>query len=116
MKLSPIRIGIIVSTLATAFLHLTLISYGLPPFDPIILNGLGYFGLLAAYFLPIAIFQDKHKLVWWAFVGYTVLTIILWAVLGDLNFVAGTKSAIGYYAKAAEVALLVFLWLDKPRS
>jgi hypothetical protein len=33
-----------------------------------------------------------------------------------LNFVAGTKSAIGYYAKAAEVALLVFLWLDKPRS
>jgi hypothetical protein len=35
-------------------------------------------------------------------------------VLGDKQFVAGTSSAIGYYAKAAEVILLVFLWSDKP--
>jgi hypothetical protein len=26
----------------------------------------------------------------------------------------GTTSAIGFYAKAAEVLLLVFLWLDRP--
>jgi hypothetical protein len=53
-------------------------------------------------------------LVWWALVGYTALTIVLWVLLGDKNFVAGTSSATGYYAKAAEVILLAFLWSDKP--
>jgi hypothetical protein len=48
--------------------------------------------------------------------GYTVLTIILWVILGDKNFVAGTSSAIGYYAKAAEIVLLGFLWADKPSN
>jgi hypothetical protein len=49
-------------------------------------------------------------------VGYTILTIVLWVIMGDKNFVAGTTSAIGYYAKAAEVVLLVFLWLDRPKA
>jgi hypothetical protein len=114
MQLNFKQIGIIVSALATAILHLILFpSIG---FDPVFLNGVGYIGLLGAYFLPIPFFQEKHKLVWWVLVGYTVLTIILWAVLGDLNFVPGTNSAIGYYAKTAEVILLVFLWLDKPQA
>jgi len=117
MKLSMKQIGIIVFGLATALLHLSLFG---PPHnmgaDPIVLNGLGYIGLLGAYFLPIPFFQQRHKLVWWVLAGYTLLTIILWAVMGDLNFVAGTKSAIGYYAKAAEVGLLICLWLDKPKG
>jgi hypothetical protein len=33
--------------------------------------------------------------------------------MADKEFVAGTKSAIGYYAKAAEVFLLAFLWADR---
>jgi hypothetical protein len=115
MQLSFKHIGIIVSTLATALLHLSLFTH-LGFTDPIFLNGFGFLGLLGAYFLPIPFFQEKHKLVWWALVGYTVLTIVLWVILGDKNFVPGTTSAIGYYAKAAEVILLVFLWSDKPAS
>src|SRR6185436_2507946 len=111
MKLTGKHYGIILSTLATAFLHLSL--YPKLGFDPIFLNGFGYLALLGAYFLPIPFFQDKHQLVWWALVGYTLLTIVLWFILGDKHFVAGTTSAIGYYAKAAEVLLLIFLWLDK---
>ncbi|NUQ83780.1 MAG: hypothetical protein HUU11_03625 [Anaerolineales bacterium] len=49
-------------------------------------------------------------------VGYTALTIVLWIVMGDKTFVAGTSSATGYYAKAAEVILLASLWMDKPKS
>ena len=113
MKLAPKQIGILVSGLATAFLHLYLASK-MGFFDPIVLNGLGYIGLLGAYFLPIPFFQQKHKLVWWGLVGYTILTIILWFILGDKNFVFGTSAAIGYYAKTAEVILLAFLWSDKP--
>jgi hypothetical protein len=112
MKLTGKHYGIILSTLATALLHLSL--YPKLGFDPIFLNGFGYLALLGAYFLPIPFLQQQHKLVWWALFGYTVLTIILWVVLGDKQFVAGTSSAIGYYAKAAEVILLAFLWSDKP--
>jgi hypothetical protein len=114
MTLTGKHYGIILATLATAFLHLSLFS--LMGFDPIVLNGLGYLGLLGAYFLPIPFFQQRHRLVWWGLAGYTVLTIVLWVILGDKNFVAGTSSAIGYYAKTAEVILLAFLWADKPKS
>ena len=113
MQLTGKHYGIILSGLATALLHLSLFpQLGL---DPIFLNGFGYLALLAAYFLPIPFFQQRHKLVWWALFGYTLLTIILWIILGDKQFVPGTSSAIGYYAKAAEVILLAFLWADKPK-
>ena len=112
MKLTGKHYGIILSTLATALLHLSL--YPKLGFDPIFLNGFGYLALLGAYFLPIPFLQQQHKLVWWALFGYTVLTIILWVVLGEKDFGASSSSAIGYYAKAAEVVLLAFLWSDKP--
>lgn len=108
MKLTGKQYGIILSDAATAILHLTLF-----PDIMFMLNGLGYLGLLGAYILPIPFFQQRHKMVWWALVGYTALTIVLWFVMGDKTFVAGTSSAIGYYAKAAEMILLGFLWADK---
>jgi hypothetical protein len=111
MKLTGKHYGIVLFALATALLHISLF-----PDIMFTLNGLGYIGLLAAYFLPIAFFQERHQLVWWALVGYTVLTIVLWVIMGDKNFVAGTSSATGYYAKAAELLLLAFLWADKPKS
>ena len=115
MNLTFKHYGIILFTLATAFLHLSLFRvFGFT--DPIFLNGFGYLALLGAYFLPIPFFQQRHRLVWWVLLGYTVLTIILWIILGDKNFVPGTSSAIGYYAKAAEVILLIFLWMDRPKS
>jgi hypothetical protein len=116
MKLAARHYGIIVFTLATALLHISLFNELGRRLDPIFLNGFGYLGLLAAYFLPLPFLQQRHKLVWWALAGYTLLTIILWVILGDKHFVAGTYSAIGYYAKAAEVLLLVCLWLDRPKS
>lgn len=114
MKLTGKHYGIILFTLATAFLHLSLFSE--MGFDPIVLNGLGYLALLGAYFLPIPFFQQRRNLVWWALMGYTALTFVLWIILGEKNFVPGTSSAIGYYAKAAELFLMGFLWADRPKS
>lgn len=111
MKLTGKHYGIVLAGLATAFLHLSLFSK--MGFDPIVLNGLGYLALLGAYFLPIPFLRQRHKMAWWTLAGYTVLTIILWVIMGDKHFVAGTSSAIGYYAKIAEVILLGFLWADK---
>lgn len=108
MKLSPLQYGMILATLVTAYLHLSLY-----PDIMFTLNGLGYLGLLGAYFLPMPMFQQNHKMVWWALFGYTALTIILWVVMGDKTFVAGTDSATGYYAKVAEALLMLFMWADK---
>jgi hypothetical protein len=47
---------------------------------------LGYLALLGAYFLPIPFFQQRRGLVWWALLGYTVLTFILWVIMGDKTF------------------------------
>ena len=110
MNLTAKHYGIILAILATALLHLSLF-----PDIGFTLNGLGYIGLLGAYFLPVPFFQQRHGLVWWGLVGYTLLTIILWIILGDKQFVPGTSSAIGYYAKTAEVILLAILWADKPK-
>jgi len=111
MKLTGKHYGIILCALATAFLHLSLF-----PDIVFTLNGLGYIGLLGAYLLPIAFFQEKHNLVWWALAGYTALTIVLWLAIGEKDFNASPSAPIGYYAKAAEVLLLVLLWTDKPKS
>lgn len=111
MKLTGKHYGIILFTLATAILHIILF-----PDIMFTLNGIGYLALLAAYFLPIPFLQERHNLVWWALVGYTALTIILWVIMGDKNFVPGTSSATGYYAKAAELLLLAFLFADRPQS
>ncbi|HSL42151.1 MAG TPA: hypothetical protein VK897_01890 [Anaerolineales bacterium] len=111
MKLTGKHYGIILFTLTTAILHIILF-----PDIMFTLNGLGYLALLAAYFLPIPFLQERHNLVWWALVGYTALTIILWVIMGEKTFVPGTSSATGYYAKAAELLLLVFLFADRPQT
>lgn len=111
MKLTGKHYVIILSAIATAILHISLF-----PDIMFTLNGLGYLGLLGAYLLPISFFQQRRNLVWWVLVGYTALTIVLWVVMGDKTFVAGTSSATGYYAKAAEVILLASLWMDKSKS
>lgn len=111
MNLDWKKLGIILTNLATAFLHLSL--YPQMGMDPIVMNGAGYLGLLAAYFMPMEPLQKNHKMVWWGMFGYAALTIVLWVILGDKNFVAGTPSATGYYTKAAEILLMVFLWADK---
>lgn len=114
MKLTGKHYGIIFFALATALLHLSLFQRLGP--DPIALNGLGYLALLGAYFLPIPFLQERHRLVWWIFLGYTVLTFVLWVILGDKTFrLDFSNAAIGYYAKAAELFLIGFLLADRPK-
>ena len=110
MNLSIKHYGIILAGLVAAYFHVILF-----PDIMFTLNGLGYIGLLGAYFLPIPFFQQRHKMVWWGLVGYTLLTIALWAIMGNKQFEAGTTSAIGYYAKISELFLLGFLWADKSK-
>lgn len=118
MKLTWKRVGIILAVLATASLHIYSAFALYPPPqlspDPLFtLNGLGYLGLLGAYLLPIAFVQKRHKLVWWVLGGYAMLTIVLWALIGERDF-STLSGQVGISAKIAELFLLGFLWADRP--
>ena len=125
MKLTGVHYGIIAAGLVTALLHLaaafdhTLFPDGPDPL--FILNGVGYLGLLGAFFLPIPFFQQKHKLVWQALFGFAILTIVAWlviwvgfSVIRDGIPFFSHDSIYGVPAKIAELILLALLWSDKP--
>ena len=75
LKLTPVRVAIVLLTLVTAVIHIAL---GRPLF---ILNGLGYIALLAAYLLPQPLFARRRALIRWAFIAYTVVTIVMYFVV-----------------------------------
>lgn len=115
MKLSLRHYGMIISGLATAYLHISLYpDFGY--FDWVVLNGFGTLALLGAYFLPIPFFQQRRQTVFWALFGYIALTILLWLIFGDKTFVYETTAATGYYAKTAELLLLALLGPDLQKS
>ncbi len=124
-RLEPRHYLMIVLIAATAFIHLGAafdrqLFPGGP--DPLFtLNGLGYLGLLAAYFLPIPFFQERHRLVWWALFIYVIVTIVAWLIIWvGLNVIAqhvpffSRDTLYGGPAKIIEIVLLFLLWRDKP--
>ena len=124
MKLTGRHYGIIVASLITAVLHITA-AFDKQLFpegpDPLfLLNGLGFWGLLGAYFLPIAFFQQKHDLVRKGFILYAIITIIAWLVIWvgfyvirDGHSFFDHDSIYGIPAKIAEIILILFLRVDK---
>lgn len=126
MKLNTKQTIILIAGLVTAFLHFgAAFNKVLFPDGPDILftlNGLGYLGLLGAYFLPIQFFQDKHKLVWQVLFGYVIVTILAWlliwvgfSVIRDGQpFFAVPESYYGIPSKIVEVIMLWLLWSEKP--
>ena len=124
MKLNGKQYGIVLLVVFTAILHLAAafdkVLFPESPDPLFILNGLGYLGLLGAYFLPIKFFQDRHKLVRQVLSGYTILTIAAWVFIWVIQYVIingepffGHDSIYGVPAKIAEVVLLGLLWSDK---
>ena len=70
-----------------------------------ILNGLGYFALLAAFYLPA--FQKFHNPIRWTFVVYTAITILLYFVWVAMS--GEWTIPLGPIAKLAEAAMILIL-------
>lgn len=127
MPLKTRRYAIIILVLFTALLHLAAaVDRQLFPDGPdplFILNGLGYLGLLGAYFLPIGFLQGMRQVTWWALFLYIIASILAWIVIwvgfnvirDGVPFFAH-DSLYGVPAKIAEVALLFLMWKDKPAA
>lgn len=103
-----LKIIIAILTLLTAGIHFSLLF----PDVLFILNGLGYLTLLAAYLLPVPFFRNNRGLIRWAFIGFTVVTIVAWIAIGDKSWPAG---AMGYATKAIEVLLVIALLSDRSK-
>ena len=125
MQLKGRHYIIIVLVLLTALLHFgaafdrRIFTEGPDPLFT--LNGLGYLGLLGAYFLPIGWFQRRHRLVWTTLFVYTIVTIVAWLIIYVGFFVIrdghpffSVDAMYGIPAKIAELILLVFLRRDRP--
>lgn len=124
MKLSGRQYAIIILTLITALLHLAAaLDKQLFPAGPdplFLLNGLGYLGLLGAYFLPIGFFQQRHELVRRGYILFAIITIVAWlviwvgfSVIRDGVPFFSHDSIYGVPAKIAELLLIWFLSQDK---
>lgn len=104
MKLTPYRIAIILLTLATAIIHFSLLF----PDTLFILNGLGYLAFLVAYFSPLPLAQQNHRLVKNGFVVYTLITILAWVAIGT-----NPPTTLGLITKIIEVLLVVCILSDR---
>ena len=109
MKLST-KIGtmqwlIIALTLVTATVHL------LMPDMILKLNGIGYLGLLAAYFLVLPIVSSLQRdWIRWAFIAYAAVTIVAYFVRWGAG---GLTEPVGIATKVVEVILIVLLLRDR---
>ena len=124
MKLTGKHIWIIILGLITALAHLAA-AFDKQLFpegpDPLfLLNGLGYLGLLGAYFLPISFFQQRHEWVRRGFILYAIITIVAWlviwvgfSVIRDGIPFFSRDSIYGVPAKIAELLLVWLLATDK---
>ena len=108
-RIGPLQVGIIVLDVATAFNHLSLaLARGLPVgLIPMLwlLNCIGYLFLLACLYMP-QLFQIQ-RFVRWVLIGYTALTIVVWAVITH-----GEPFLLAYIDKVIEVALIVLLFVE----
>jgi hypothetical protein len=93
--------AIVVLTLTTALIHIWL---AVP--DTMVafyLNGAGYIALLIALYLPqLSRWQRLARI---GLVGYTLLTIVLWILIGAQN-------PLAYADKLVEVLLVIALGLE----
>lgn len=111
MSRSTSRTVIVITTLITATVHLIVLNI---PFirdtgSPDILftlNGLGYLGLLVLFLWNPAIVAERRDLFYYAFIGYTLVTILAWAVMGS-------RDLVGFGTKLDELILIAALWQQK---
>lgn len=85
--------------------------------DPLFtLNGLGYLGLLLAYFLPLDFLRSRRPLIRTAFLIYTLVTIAAWVIIYVGLFVIrdghpflSVDAIYGIPAKVVELVLVYCL-------
>ena len=112
------RILIIILTLITAAIHVYFYTTGSgftltgpdKLFTFFLFNALGYLGLLGLIYLPLRLPDSLHRLVRPVFIGYTILTIVLYIIISAQSGIWSVPLAP--IAKLAELILVWQLWAE----
>jgi hypothetical protein len=110
MNRSTLRVVILVLAAVTAIVHLALGIGGIVSGQGgafnimFVLNGVGYFALLAALFLPgVPVFGNNRAAAHYLMIAYTALTFVLYFVFNGFSEF-GTAAIV---AKSAELLLII---------
>jgi hypothetical protein len=101
MNRRTLRYAVLLLGLATGLIHLYL-NLQLGEFSLLFtLNGLGYLGLLVAFFVDLP-FIPEERWIHYGFIAYTLITILAWVPNGQRSF-------LGYLDKSIEALLVLSL-------
>lgn len=113
MNRSTLRLAIAILTVLTAVIHLGIgaatFSDRLGPI--LVLNGIGYLVLLAAFWFDVP--KGQGRLVAWALIAYAAVTIVAYFVSWG---VSGFTQPVGILTKLIEVLLIVAVYLHLRRG
>ena len=98
---SFLRGAIIVLAVVTAIIHFTRVPFTGVPF---LLNGIGFIVLAGAVVFEPPVLAGRQRLVHYALMAFTIITIVAWIAIGDKSL---TDGLTGYIAKIDELLLLV---------
>ncbi len=111
------RNAIIILTLITAVIHMYFfIDYVIVQgqrillFEAFLLNAIGYLGLLGLLYLPLGLPSSIHRYVRPVFIGYTILTIVLYIYFSATS--GAWSVPLAPIAKIDEVILIWQLWAE----
>ncbi len=79
-------------------------------FTMFLLNAIGYLGLLGLLYLPLGLPASLHRLVRPVFIGYTILTIVLYIIISASSGIWSVPLAP--IAKVDEALLAWQLWSE----
>jgi hypothetical protein len=103
------RVLVILLTLITAGIHVYFYTTGTGLlFTFFLLNALGYLGLLGLLYLPLGLPDSLHRLVRPVFIGYTILTIVLYIIISAQSGI--WSFPLAPIAKIDEILLTWQLW------
>ena len=109
IQLRPIQLLIAALVVLTAVVHL-MVGVEAPL---LLANGVGYLAILAAlYLLPVNFFKGLRVPLYWLLIAYTLITIISFFVIHPGGMEDGSLDWLGLVTKAAEVVLVVLVFVD----
>lgn len=102
-------LGIVGLNSLSAFIH---IGVGMRGELLLLLNGLGYLGILMGLILPIRLFATQRKLFYWLLLGYTVVTFVGFFALHPQGVYGRTE----LLTKTVELLLILLIGIRIWRS
>lgn len=111
--MNRLRLAIAVLTALTAVIHLAIgaTTMGERLGQLLLLNGIGYFVLLAAFWLDIP--KGQGRTVAWVLIAYAAVTIVAYFVSWGAD---GFTQPVGMLTKLIEVLLIVAVYLHLRRG